>query len=98
MSTLDARHQKSDVFLRRSAPPDFKHTAKEWEVWTCEGPSFEHVYDQGVTLFVDQGAAVISFSTGEQVALQAGDLLTIAQGAQGSWNILQPLRNLYRYS
>lgn len=98
MTNIDFRLLETPVFARRSAPPDFKQQASDWDVWECGDPTFAHTYDQGVTLFVDQGAATITFSSGDIVDLQQGDLLTIEMEAKGVWAITQPIRNLYRYT
>ena len=98
MTDTDARLLKTPVFHRRTAPADFKQQAADWDVWDCTGPTYAHDYDQGVTLFVDRGAARVDFSTGDSVQLQVGDLLTIEVGAKGVWTILQTVRNLYRYT
>ena len=98
MTDTDARLYKTPVCARRSAPQDFKQQASDWEVWECAGPTYAHHYDQGVTLFVDQGAATITFSSGDVVDPKPGDLLTIEMGAKGVWAITQPIRNLYSYA
>lgn len=98
-SVLLLEHGGDDrTWILQMAPADFKRQAHDWDVWECADPTFAHHYEQGVTLFVDQGAATISFSTGDVVELQAGDLLTINVGAKGVWAITQTIRNLYRYA
>ena len=97
ITMTDPRYLKTDTCLRRAAGVDFPDAAAQWEVWHCEGPTFEHSYDRAVTLYVDQGVASIAFSTGQVVDLQRGDLLTIEVGAKAVWTIRQSIRNLYRY-
>lgn len=67
-----------------------------WEIWTCADPEFRYSYDQGVTLYVHEGAAEVAFADGSRVALRPGDTLTIRAGSKGVWTITAPIRNSWR--
>ena len=97
MTRLNERIQDSAWFKRRKATEDTKRKIAGWESWSCEGPEFQHCYDRRVSLYVHQGAAVLTFDDGETVDLQPGDFLTIEEGARASWAISEPIRNSYRY-
>lgn len=93
----DPRSLKTPLFYRRTAGSELLAETATWEVWTCDGPTFQHDYDQGVTLCVERGAAVVNFADGSHVDLQPGDALTIAQGASAVWLIGAPIQNRYAY-
>ena len=97
MTRLNERILDSIQFKRRKATEDTKRKIANWEIWVCEGPEFEHEYDRTVSFYVHQGAAVLTFDNGETVDLQAGDFLTIEQGASATWDIKEPIRNSYMY-
>ena len=93
----DPRYLKTPFFHRRTAGFELLAETANWEIWTCEGPTFQHDYDQGVTLCVERGTAVVNFADGNRVDLQPGDALTIAQGASAVWLIGAPIQNRYAY-
>ena len=97
MTRLSERIIDSKFFARRKATADTKRKIASWEIWECADPSFSYDYDRTVSLYVHEGAAVLNFSGGEVVDLQAGDFLTIRQGASAEWAITAPMRNSYQY-
>lgn len=68
-----------------------------WQVWTCADPEFRYSYDQGVTLYVHEGAAEVAFADGSRVDLRTGDRMTIRRGASAVWTIAAPIRNSFAY-
>ena len=97
MTRLNERIIDSKFFARRKATADTKRKIAHWEIWKCADPSFSYDYDRTVSLYVHEGTAVLTFSDGEVVDLQAGDFLTIQQGASAEWAITAPIRNSYQY-
>lgn len=95
--TLNERHLDSEFFKRREATEDTKREIAGWAIWECADPTFSYEYDQTVTMFVHEGAAVLTFSDGKVLDLRAGDTLTIENGASADWVISKPIRNSYRY-
>lgn len=94
---LNDRLLSSDLFKRRKATEDTRRKISGWEIWACADPAFSYAYDRTVTMYVHEGAAVLTFTNGEAVDLQAGDTLTVQAGASADWVISQPIRNSYRY-
>ncbi len=95
MTRLNERILDSVQFKRRKATEDTKRKIGGWEIWYCEGPEFQHCYDRTVSLYVHQGAAVLTFDGGETVDLRPGDLLAIEEGARAASAISEPIRNSY---
>ena len=97
MTRLNERILDSVQFRRRKATADTERKIAGWETWICEGPEFQHDYVRTVSFYVHHGAAVLTFDDGETVDLQAGDFLTIEQGASAKWAISEPIQNSYMY-
>jgi uncharacterized cupin superfamily protein len=97
MTRQNERNLDSDQFTRRKATADTLRKITGWKIWTCAEPRFQNDYDITTTMVVQQGAAILTFGNGEIVDLQAGDVLTIEQGASASWVISEPIRNSYQY-
>lgn len=94
---LNERLLDNELFKRRKATEDTKRKITGWEIWECADPAFSYDYDRTVTMYVHEGAAVLTFSNGEAVDLQSGDTLTIQSGARADWVITAPIRNSYMY-
>jgi uncharacterized cupin superfamily protein len=94
---LNQRILNSNQFTRRKATDDTKRKISDWEIWECEGPEYQYDYDCTVSLYVHEGAAVLTFGDGETVDLIAGDILIIEKGASATWAISAPIKNSYRY-
>ncbi|MFT5116063.1 MAG: putative cupin superfamily protein [Parasphingorhabdus sp.] len=94
---LNERLLDSALFKRCKGTDDTKRKISSWEIWECADPGFNYDYDRTVTMYVHEGEAVLTFSNGETVDLQPGDMLTIQAGARADWVILEPIRNSYMY-
>lgn len=90
--TLNGKH-----FKRHQATADTQRKVADWDIWTCDDPTFAHDYDRTVSLLVNAGKAILTFADGETADLQAGDFMTIYQGATATWTISEALRNSYCY-
>ncbi len=94
---LNERLLDAAQFKRRKATEDTKRKIAGWEVWDCADPTFSHDYDRTVTMYVHDGAAVLTFADGTTVDVQPGDTLTVQKGASATWTISAPIRNSYCY-
>jgi len=83
----DPRASITPTFNRRSADAAFLDSIADWEVWVCEDREFSYSYDDGVTLYVHEGAATLQFESGDAVELRSGDVLTIMPGNKAIWQI-----------
>ena len=94
---LTERFIDAALFQRRKATADTLRKIASWQIWQCADTSFSHDYERTVSLYVHEGAAVLTFSTGDTVDLQAGDFLTIEAGSHADWRIAEPLKNSFCY-
>lgn len=97
MTRLNDRMINAECFKRRKATEDTKRKITDWQIWECNDPEFSHDYDRTVSLYVQKGAADLTFADGSKVDLQAGDFLTIQKGASAVWVIDGGIRNCYCY-
>lgn len=97
MTRLKERLLDSAQFNRRKATADTLRKIVGWDIWFSEGPEYQYDYEITTSMYVNEGAAVLTFDNGESVDLQAGDFLTIFKGASATWAISEPIRNSYQY-
>ena len=58
---------------QRTTTADEQHACQQWSVWESGNiEEFNYDYDQDVEFIVQQGAAIIRTTSGEQMAINAG--------------------------
>jgi uncharacterized cupin superfamily protein len=82
---------------RQRAPHDIAHTTAHWDTWHCDSATFRHRYVPGATFYVVAGRARLNFAHGAQLDIEAGDLVSIGDGAEAVWQIAAPIETRYRY-
>lgn len=91
----DPRLLESPSFTRGTADAALLAKISGWDEWACADAEFRYEYEQTVTLYVHQGAAIVSFADGSHAELIAGDTMTIRQGSKAIWAISEPIHNSY---
>ncbi|WP_090872267.1 cupin domain-containing protein [Paraburkholderia diazotrophica] len=82
---------------RQRAPAGIEHTTADWETWHCDSNTFQHRYVPGATFYVVKGRARLTFAHGVQLDIEAGDFVSIGDGAQATWEIYAPIETRYTY-
>ena len=82
---------------RQRAPHDIAHTTADWDTWHCDSSTFQHRYVPGATFYVVAGRARLTFAHGAQLDIEAGDFVSIGDGAEAVWEISAPIETRYRY-
>ncbi|MEM5384862.1 cupin domain-containing protein [Paraburkholderia phymatum] len=82
---------------RQRAPDDIEHTTTDWETWHCDSNTFQHRYAPGATFYVVKGRARLTFAHGVQLDIEAGDFVSIGEGAEAVWEISAPIETRYTY-
>jgi hypothetical protein len=82
---------------RQRAPLDIERTMAGWATWHCDSDTFEHRYVPGATFYVVKGRARLTFAHGVQLDIEAGDVVSIGDGAQARWAISAPVETRYTY-
>ncbi len=68
-----------------------------WSPWECEPSKFEWKYDSDETAYVYEGRVKVKTASGE-VEINKGDLVTFPKGLQCTWNVIEKIRKVYRFS
>jgi uncharacterized cupin superfamily protein len=85
------------TITRERAPAGIEHTIADWATWLCDSNTFEHRYVPGATFYVVKGRARLTFAHGAQLDIEAGDFVSIGDGAEALWHISAPIETRYRY-
>lgn len=68
-----------------------------WSPWECEPSTFDWEYDCDETAYVFEGRVKVKTNSGE-VEINKGDLVTFPKGLQCTWNVIEKIRKVYRFS
>jgi uncharacterized cupin superfamily protein len=85
------------IISKEPAPVDIEAMTANWETWRCDSCMFEHRYVPGAKFYVVAGRARLTFAHGVQLDIEAGDLVSIGEGAQACWDIAVPVETRYTY-
>jgi uncharacterized cupin superfamily protein len=88
---------KTPSISRQRAPDDIEHTTADWDTWHCDSNTFQHRYVPGATFYVVNGRARLTFAHGVQLDIEAGDFVSIGDGAEAVWEISAPIETRYTY-
>lgn len=80
---------------KQRAPADIGQRIADWETWHCDSEKFEHRYVPGATFYVVQGRARLTFSHGLELDIEAGDFVSIGEGAEAVWDVFAPIETRY---
>lgn len=69
----------------------------KWDVWEKEPCVFDHHYDKNEHFYFLEGEAEISDQSGKTVVVNAGDLVTISQGADTTWKVIEKVRKHFLF-
>jgi uncharacterized cupin superfamily protein len=85
------------IISKEPSPADIERATAQWDTWHCDGSTFEHRYVPGATFYVVKGRARLTFVHGVQLDVEAGDLVSIGEGAQARWEVAAPVETRYTY-
>jgi uncharacterized cupin superfamily protein len=83
---------------KQRAPADIEQRIADWETWHCDSERYEHHYVTGATFYVVQGRARLTFSHGAEFDIEAGDFVSIGEGAEALWDVFAPIETRYAWS
>lgn len=67
-----------------------------WSPWSCEPSRFDWEYSADERAYVQAGHVRIHTAAGA-VEIKAGDLVLFPKGLQCSWEVIEPIRKVYRF-
>ena len=69
---------------------------EHWSRWGCEVSTFDWEYDLDETAYVLQGRVKVHTDEGT-VEVGRGDLVTFPRGMKCRWEVLEPIRKVFRF-
>ncbi|MDD5085187.1 MAG: cupin domain-containing protein [Candidatus Omnitrophica bacterium] len=69
----------------------------KWSPWSCEPSSFDWEYTCNETAYVLEGKVRVKTAKGE-VEIKKGDLVTFPKGLACTWNVIERIRKVYKFS
>jgi uncharacterized cupin superfamily protein len=67
-----------------------------WGVWSCETSTFDWHYDSSETFYVLEGEVTVKTGQ-EELRIEPGDLVTMPQGLDCTWQVASPIRKHYKF-
>jgi uncharacterized cupin superfamily protein len=80
---------------KQRAPADIKQRIADWDIWHCDSENYEHRYVPGATFYVVRGHARLTFAHGAELDIEAGDVVSIGEGAEAVWDVFAPIETRY---
>ncbi len=68
-----------------------------WPVWSKEVSRFPWVYDASESCYFIEGEVLVTTEQGQEVTIQAGDLVTFPAGLSCVWDIRHPVVKHYHF-
>lgn len=69
---------------------------KEWSPWECDVSTFDWEYTCDETAYVLEGRVKVKTPDGE-VEIKKGDLVRFPKGLKCTWDVIEPIRKVYRF-
>ena len=67
-----------------------------WSVWECPPSTFEWHYDKDEKAYLYEGRVKVKTPHSE-VELKAGDFVFFPKGLSCTWEVIEPVRKVYRF-
>ncbi len=68
-----------------------------WETWICGESKFNWEYTEEEICYFLEGKVIIEVNKG-QITLEKGDLVVFPKDLKCVWNVLEPVRKLYKFN
>lgn len=68
-----------------------------WSPWECEPSSFDWQYDCDEAAYVFEGKVKVTTPSGE-VEINKGDLVHFPKGLKCTWNVIEKIKKVYKFS
>jgi hypothetical protein len=68
----------------------------EWSPWECGVSTFDWEYTCNETAYILEGKVKVKTEDGE-VEIKKGDLVRFPKGLRCTWNVIEPIRKVYRF-
>lgn len=94
-----ANPQKAlEILVEKPTGEKLKNLGVEkWPTWTSEVKTFDWEYDSEETCYFLEGRVKVKTPDGE-TAIEKGDLAVFPKGLRCTWQVLEPVRKVYRFA
>lgn len=86
----------SDDKKRELEIPDSPKEQGPWSVWECPPSKFDWSYSDKEIAYVYEGKVKVKTDE-EEVEINPGDLVTFPKGLSCNWNVIEPIRKVYKF-
>jgi hypothetical protein len=69
---------------------------KGWSPWECGVSEFDWEYTCDETAYILEGKVKVK-TKDEEVEIKKGDLVRFPKGLKCTWNVIEPIRKVYRF-
>ena len=76
--------------------PPSPQAAGEWSPWECEPSKFNWRYSDTEIAYVYEGKVKVTTDS-EEVEIRKGDLVTFPKGLACTWQVIEPIRKVYKF-
>lgn len=85
------------IEIRRPDEDELKSIGiKEWSPWECDVSTFDWEYACDETAYLLEGRVKVKTPTME-VEIKKGDLVKFPKGLKCTWNVIEPIRKVYKF-
>ena len=89
----------ASIIKRKATEADLKKLGVEnWSPWSCEPSTFDWEYADNETAYVQSGKVTVKPEGGEEVVIEAGDLVTFPRGMKCVWTVHETIRKVYKFN
>ena len=87
-----------EIKIKKAADEDLKNLGVDsWNSWSCGISEFDWEYDSDERCFIQEGKVVVTTDSGERVEINKGDLVLFPKGLKCRWQVVEPVRKVYRF-
>jgi uncharacterized cupin superfamily protein len=88
----------SSIKVEKATPERLKElNVESWSPWECGVETFDWEYSDVETAYVKEGHVKVRTEEGEEVEINAGDLVTFPKGLKCTWTVVKPIRKVYTF-
>ena len=95
MSQIKISQPSLEEQRKLGIPPQPQRTGP-WSVWTCEPSTFDWQYSDREVCYIYEGQVKVK-TKDEHVEIKKGDLVVFSKGLSCTWQVLEPVRKVYKF-
>ena len=86
------------IDIKKATAEDLKNLGvSSWSSWSCDVSEFDWEYDCDERCYIQEGKVIVTTAGGEEVEINKGDLVLFPKGLKCRWQVVEPVRKVYRF-